>query len=68
MPCIYNGFDGKCGMRGEDDTSECKTSEYGWDKDGVCVVDEDPKPSTSCIYYETPEDNLEDEEESPKGK
>lgn len=47
MGCIYSQFeDGKCEIWSKDVYSS------GCDKNGVCVVEDDPNPEDSCEDFE----------------
>lgn len=68
MSCVNCNLDGICIMFDKesfikrDEDSELD-SEYGYDKDGNCLVEEDEEPLESCPWYDCVESE-EDEDEA----
>jgi len=57
MPCVYSNFNGECTLWNKEEHKgvTCQNSEYGFDKDGYCIVEEDPTPSDNCSNFESSE-------------
>lgn len=47
-------------MWDEDCGTTYENSPVGWDKDGYCVVEDDPAPEDNCENYESENRNDED--------
>ena len=49
--CIYSNWNGECGMYDKGDS----IIDIGCDKEGNCLVEDDPVPSDICIWFESDE-------------
>lgn len=65
MGCTQNDNRGVCHYFDEDEDYDVNDKglviEYGFKKDGFCVVDEDPEPDRNCCYYESEYGDEEDD-------
>jgi hypothetical protein len=54
MGCIYSSnVDGKCSLLWDDDKKESSYDSECIDKNGYCLVEEDPEPAYSCEDYQS---------------
>jgi hypothetical protein len=54
MNCIYSSnVDGKCSLLWDDDKKESFYNSECIDKNGYCLVEEDPNPACSCEDYQS---------------
>lgn len=49
MGCIYENFEGECGMFDGDNSID----NLGCDEEGLCICSEDPDPGYTCESYES---------------
>ena len=59
MACIHNGFEGTCTFF--DENAEDIDINLGVSAEGYCICEDDECPTDSCTYFESDED--EDEEQ-----